>query len=647
MGKLLSLCMIVKDEEKVLERCLKSVRELVDEIIIVDTGSMDSTKKIAYQYTDKVYDFEWISDFSAARNHAIQRATGQWILVLDADEFVEGDIQEIRTFVKKYKNTDVHGFAVPIYNLMSTKTIESSGLRLFRNMDNIAYISPIHEQLILKAGDLRFTDYSGPGKLAIYHTGYMPETLKEKNKSERNMAIFKTLQSQKKLSPYENFTLANEYSAQRDYHSALIHLKQAYELGNPKSTWFMHCTAKLIHVLVELKELPEAMTIIDTGIQRWEQFSDFYYFKGVVLSQIGLYTEAIDSLKKCIELSQQAGNEKFWVITPDSGFSMPYLLLSEIYNHQLNIPETVTYLTKYLQVKPYDVIKLSQLIHLISLAESSEQTILFLNKSLYSLSKQEDVKVLFKASLLSGSRVLAEHYFQYYKQHESDLTPALLLRHALLTNDREAFQQVLQQLTAFEDTDMNRSIYLAVCLWKEPAFLDYLQTELPNQSELITQLLKKALQDSEVLPLSAENISLLIVLLSDLFVYQHYEAFDWLLNLVSDLRVQTAHSLADFFYSIHQFDIAIDYYSFLFNQQETLKPKSYENIAMLYLAQEEVEDAMDFLKDALEQKPTEPAYYLLILNHSKDIQVQSKYKQLFEHRFPDYVQSPWLKYIFK
>lgn len=71
----ISLCMIVKNEEKVLKRCLDSVKEAVDEIIIVDTGSTDKTKSIALAYTDKVYDFEWINDFSAARNEAYRKAT--------------------------------------------------------------------------------------------------------------------------------------------------------------------------------------------------------------------------------------------------------------------------------------------------------------------------------------------------------------------------------------------------------------------------------------------------------------------------------------------------------------------------------------------------------------------------------------------
>lgn len=82
----ISLCMIVKDEEESLGRCLESLYQLVDEINVIDTGSSDQTKKIARRYTNRIYDFKWIDDFSAARNYAFQKATKDYILWLDADD---------------------------------------------------------------------------------------------------------------------------------------------------------------------------------------------------------------------------------------------------------------------------------------------------------------------------------------------------------------------------------------------------------------------------------------------------------------------------------------------------------------------------------------------------------------------------------
>lgn len=84
-----SLCMIVKNEEAVLNRCLESMVSAMDEIIIVDTGSTDATKKIAAAYTDQIYDFPWTGNFAEARNYAASKATGDYIYTADADEYLE------------------------------------------------------------------------------------------------------------------------------------------------------------------------------------------------------------------------------------------------------------------------------------------------------------------------------------------------------------------------------------------------------------------------------------------------------------------------------------------------------------------------------------------------------------------------------
>ena len=87
----ISLCMIVRDEESVLDRCLSCVKDIADEIIIVDTGSTDKTKEIAALYTDKIYDFKWIDDFSAARNFSFSKASMDYIMWLDADDVIDSE----------------------------------------------------------------------------------------------------------------------------------------------------------------------------------------------------------------------------------------------------------------------------------------------------------------------------------------------------------------------------------------------------------------------------------------------------------------------------------------------------------------------------------------------------------------------------
>ena len=115
----ISLCMITKNEDLFLEQCLNSVKNLVDEIIIVDTGSTDRTKEISRKFTDNVFDFEWCDDFSAARNESLKHATGDWILVLDADETIsEKDHHTIKEFID---NNGAEGFVLIQRNYFKSK----------------------------------------------------------------------------------------------------------------------------------------------------------------------------------------------------------------------------------------------------------------------------------------------------------------------------------------------------------------------------------------------------------------------------------------------------------------------------------------------------------------------------------------------
>ena len=96
-----SLCMIVKDEEAVLSRCLDSLHDIMDEIIIVDTGSTDKTKEIARKYTDKIFDYKWCNDFADARNFAASKATGDYIYTADADEYLDAENRDKLCQLKK------------------------------------------------------------------------------------------------------------------------------------------------------------------------------------------------------------------------------------------------------------------------------------------------------------------------------------------------------------------------------------------------------------------------------------------------------------------------------------------------------------------------------------------------------------------
>ena len=144
-----SLCMIVKNEEAVLARCLDSLHELMDEIIIVDTGSTDRTKEIASRYTDKIYDFSWTSDFSEARNFSFSKATMDYIYTADADELLDEKNQKQFALLKEAMLPEIEIVQMKYSTKNEFNTVlnfkEEYRPKLFKRQRQFTWIDPIHE----------------------------------------------------------------------------------------------------------------------------------------------------------------------------------------------------------------------------------------------------------------------------------------------------------------------------------------------------------------------------------------------------------------------------------------------------------------------------------------------------------------------
>ncbi len=193
---LLSIGMIVKNEEKVLRRCLESLKPLMSEIscelIIADTGSSDSTVAIAKEYTNTVFYFEWINDFSAARNSTLDKAKGIWYMFIDADEYLDEDISEMVYFFKNkplYENYKTVEITVRNYVDRSKKVYADSNLPRFHKIngldDNVRFEDSIHETIPVRMPSARFSTI-------LHHTGYVYESEQQCiDKKNRNLVLMR------------------------------------------------------------------------------------------------------------------------------------------------------------------------------------------------------------------------------------------------------------------------------------------------------------------------------------------------------------------------------------------------------------------------------------------------------------------------
>lgn len=150
----ISLCMIVKNEENLLERCLDSYLPICDEIVIVDTGSTDRTKEIAKKYTDKIYDFKWVNDFAAARNFAFSKAGCDYIFSADADEVLDKENCDRFTALKQCLLPEIDIVQMIYVNSKDHNTVynfeEEYRPKLFKRIRTFEWISPIHETIRLE-----------------------------------------------------------------------------------------------------------------------------------------------------------------------------------------------------------------------------------------------------------------------------------------------------------------------------------------------------------------------------------------------------------------------------------------------------------------------------------------------------------------
>lgn len=220
-GVTISLCMIVKNEEGVLARCLESVRGIADEIIIVDTGSTDKTKEIASRYTPRIYDFAWVDDFAKARNFAFSKASLEYVLWLDADDIIlEPDR---RKFIALKKSLDHKVDSVSMVYVLSRDsegrpTFALRRNRLVKRARAFKWIGAVHEYLEV-SGDIVLED------IAITHSSLHHD-------SDRNLRIYEgRLAAGEEFTPRDLYYYANELKDHSRFEDAALYYAKFLDTG--------------------------------------------------------------------------------------------------------------------------------------------------------------------------------------------------------------------------------------------------------------------------------------------------------------------------------------------------------------------------------------------------------------------------------
>jgi tetratricopeptide (TPR) repeat protein len=307
-GLTISLCMIVKDEEAMIARCLQAARPAVGEIVVVDTGSTDRTVEIAEGLGARVLHHEWDGDFSAARNVSFAAATGDWVMYLDADEvLVADDVERLRalagrTWREAFFLTEINHTG----DLEDGTAITHDAMRLFRNRPEYRFEGRIHEQ-IAQCLPSYLPERQERTTVRVEHFGYLGAVRDTKNKSNRNLELLERQVAEGVDNPFLHFNLGSEYAATGDVARALTHFERAWSTvraaGRLSSDGYAPALAsRYIHALRNAGRLDDVMSVGDEVLEIFPGFTDIVLEQALAAVAGGDGARAEALLRRCLAM---------------------------------------------------------------------------------------------------------------------------------------------------------------------------------------------------------------------------------------------------------------------------------------------------------------------------------------------------------
>jgi len=286
----LSLCIIAKNEAENISKCINSVKKLVDEIIVVDTGSTDNTRQVAQAHGARVIETDWQDDFSLARNISLENATGDWIFFLDCDEELSPEsCRELREVIKDDR---YEAYLVEIINIAEpgTKLIAPS-IRLFKNRNCFRFTGKIHEQITHSIINNYGPQKIGHTDIKIIHHGYNAKAANIPAKILRNLQILNKYADEEK-NGFFYYNLGTEYLRLGDKEKALSYFLKASKLTHPGQGYGPIMVTRTITILMDLHKYREALTQLAYYQAIYKEFKDLYLLAALCHYACGRYSQA-------------------------------------------------------------------------------------------------------------------------------------------------------------------------------------------------------------------------------------------------------------------------------------------------------------------------------------------------------------------
>jgi len=306
----LSLCMIVKDEETQLARCLDSVQGVADQLVVVDTGSSDSTVQIANRYGAKVVYHAWDGSFSSARNVSLDHADGEWVLILDADERLTFGERLLRGL--DLADESVESFMLPLVNFVGERAYEEAvtapSVRMFRNRPEYRFTRALHEQIMPVIQSIRPEAGCVYLDAPIEHFGYLNAVVHDKDKIARNLTIARAEVDRDPHDAFAWYNLAQEHFRLCQWDDAIYAYQQAFPYLESLAAGYAPALIKhLVVCLINAKRRDEAIAICNDALDAYETYTDLWVLKALAHMEAERFEPAVGLLEHALEMGEVAG----------------------------------------------------------------------------------------------------------------------------------------------------------------------------------------------------------------------------------------------------------------------------------------------------------------------------------------------------
>lgn len=554
----ISACTITKNEEKNIERSILSYKDYVDEIIVVDTGSTDDTINIAQKAGAKVLKFDWVDDFAAAKNFALDNSNGDWIVFLDADEWFEEDTA--KNLKRVIENTIKEGYlssACKMVNFANDKEIMEVGTttRIFKKDDNLRFLRPIHETLfdIKKHEPLAalFSDL-----YVINHSGYRTDVLKEK--SSRNQVLLNKIYARGDAEPIDYFYVMREnkdLNTDITYHlfrtiMATPNYKDKVKKFNLGSNWG-ELMVKISNTLNNEYSFEQRMDILKNMQKENPGNPLFKFYEYIMLNE---YDEesAIECLKEAISLDTQF--EKLHPGQCNSFYSQKGRAFTILGEYYLFINDKIKALECFTEAIKTDKDNYAALLGALAVIgeEKADDIVLFFN-SLYDIQDKDVMKFLVDALRLTPYHDVFLYYFVKLNKLGEEPNQSFFTSQLVTKRFDEVISKYIDVYN--ESKEEKAMMFVSAALIAKDSKEKYIEIA-KDITMPFSRILNSYFNNEKLKSVTEKDLTIFVNIFNEISHAVSYQIIEKFLYIFEEVKVKIAYEVINTYFNMYSYNLA-------------------------------------------------------------------------------------------